>query len=146
MASHEAGEELGYPSMVAAVMAAALVILLSATAGRFLIRNHAVENFVTDWLPFLSLFFELLPDWAREMPWVFGGLALVSIIAVRLLAGALPRMGINLLTVAVLGAIVLLVPVQLVHLPTGPEDWAFVCYVTLTAFLGGAPRTNELNT
>jgi hypothetical protein len=29
------------------------------------------------------------------------------------------------------------------RLPVGTEDWIFVCYLILTAFVGGAPKPYE---
>ncbi len=140
MASREVGEELGYPSLAAALLTAALVLLLSGTVGRFLMERDPVERFIGDWLPGLPLL-EVFPAWAREAPFIFGGIALVAIVAVRLLAGALPGLAIYLLVLAVACAIALLAPPA--RPPAGVEDWVFVCYVILAAFVGGAPKPYE---
>lgn len=137
----KAGQELDYPSVAAAISTAALVILMATTAGQFLVDHRALEGFVKDWLPFMTVFIEMLPDWAREQPFVLGCIAVAAIVTVRLLASSLPRMGIYLLTVAILCALLIVAPAP--HVPESAGDWAFICYVTLAAFLGGAPRSYE---
>jgi len=141
MASREVGDELVYPSLAAAFLTAMLVLLLSGTVGRFLMERDAVELMVRDWLPILPPFLEAFPLWAREAPFIFGGIALLAIVTVRLLAGVLPGVALYLLAVAVACTIALLAP--LTRLPAGVEDWIFVCYVTMAAFVGGAPRAYE---
>ena len=89
MVSREVGEELVYPSLAAACLTAAVVLLLSGTVGRFLMDHDAVERFIRDWLPFLPPFMQALPPWAREAPFIFGGIAVAAIVTVRLLAGRL---------------------------------------------------------
>jgi hypothetical protein len=141
MLSREVGEELVYPSLAAAFLTAALVLLLSATLGRFLMERSAVETFIRDWVPILPPFLEATPQWAREAPVIFGGIALVAIVTVRLLAGTLPAVALYLLAVAAACAVVLVATPT--RLPAGVEDWMFVCYVILTAFVGGAPQPYE---
>lgn len=137
-AQNHVGDELVYPSMAAAIMAAALVTLLGVTIGQVLIDGDVIEVFLRHWLPFLLPFFYLLPDWAREAPWVLAALGAIAVITVRLLAGALPRAGLYILIVGVLCAGLLLgMPM---HAPASANDWAFVGYVVLIAFLGGSPR------
>jgi hypothetical protein len=141
MLSRDVGEELGYPSVPAALLTGALVLLLSGTLGKFLVRQAAVETFVNQWLPFLQPFVEALPDWARELPFIFGGIALTAILTVRLLAGVLPVLALYLLILGVSCGIALLAPPT--RIPTAAEDWIFVCYVILTALVGGAPTPYE---
>jgi hypothetical protein len=141
MASREVGEELVYPSLAAVLLTAMLVLLLSGTLGRFLMEHDAVEAFVRDWVPILPPFFQALPPWAREAPFIFGGIALAVVLAVRLLANVLPGLALYLLAFATGCAVALLAPPT--RLPSGAEDWIFVCYVTLTAFVGGAPKPYE---
>jgi hypothetical protein len=141
MLSREVGEELVYPSLAAALLTAALVLLVSGTLGRFLMERSAVEHFIRDWVPILPPFLEAMPQWAREAPFIFGGIALVAIVTVRLLAGTLPAVALYLLAVAVACAVALVAAPT--GLPAGIEDWAFVCYVILTAFVGGAPKPYE---
>lgn len=141
MVSREVGEELVYPSLAAALLTAALVVLLSGTLGRFLMERSAVEHFIRDWVPILPPFLEAMPRWGREAPFIFGGIALIAIVTVRLLAGTLPAVALYLLSVAVACAVVLVAAPT--GLPAGIEDWAFVCYVILTAFVGGAPKPYE---
>lgn len=141
MVSREVGEELIYPSLAAALLTAAVVILLSSTLGHFLMERDAVEAFIREWLPFLPPFMQALPAWAREAPFIFGGIAVAAIVMVRLLAGILPAVALYLLFVAVACGVALLAPPT--RLPAAAEDWIFVCYVILTAFVGGAPRPYE---
>jgi hypothetical protein len=141
MASREVGEELVYPSLAAAFLTATLVLLLSGTIGRFLMEHNVVEHSVNEWLPFLPPFLEIFPAWAREAPLIFGGIALVAIVTVRLLAGVLPAVALYLLAVAAACALALLAPPT--RLPVDVGDWIFVCYVILTAFMGGAPKPYE---
>ena len=141
MASREVGQELVYPSLAAATLTAALVLLLSATVGRFLMDRDAVERFIREWLPFLPPFMQALPAWAREAPFIFGGIAVTAIVTVRLLAGLLPAVALYLMAVAAACAVVLLAPPT--RLPAAAEDWIFVCYLILTAFVGGAPKPYE---
>lgn len=133
------GAELAYPSMAAGIMAAALVTLLGVTVGQILIDGDVIEVFLREWLPFLLPFFYLLPRWAREAPWIFAALGAGAVIGVRLLADTLPRAAIYILIVGVICAGLLLgMPM---HAPASAEDWAFVGYVVLIAFLGGSPRS-----
>ena len=44
MVSREVGEELVYPSLAAACLTAAVVLLLSGTVGRFLMDHDVVER------------------------------------------------------------------------------------------------------
>jgi hypothetical protein len=141
MASREVGEELAYPSLAAAILTAAVVLLLSGTVGRFLMEHDAVERFIREWLPFLPPFMQALPAWAREAPFIFGGIAAAAIVTVRLLAGHLPGVALYLLAVAVVCAVVLVSPPT--RLPVGADDWIFVTYLILTAFVGGAPKPYE---
>jgi hypothetical protein len=141
MVSREVGEELTYPSLAAALLTAALVLLLSGTVGQFLMERDAVERFIHDWLPILPPFLQAFPPWAREAPFIFGGIAVVAIVTVRLLAGVLPGVAIYLLAVAAACGVALVTPPT--RLPAGAEDWIFVCYVILTAFVGGAPKPYE---
>jgi len=141
MVSREVGEELVYPSLAAACLTAAVVLLLSGTVGRFLMDCDAVERFIREWLPFLPPFMQALPPWAREAPFIFGGIAVAAIVMVRLLAGLLPGVALYLLAVAVVCAVALVAPPT--RLPVGTEDWIFVCYLILTAFVGGAPKPYE---
>lgn len=141
MASREVGEELVYPSLAAAFLTATLVLLLSGTVGQFLMEHNAVEHFMNEWLSFLPPFLDMFPAWAREAPFIFGGIALVAIVTVRLLADVLPELALYLLAAAAACAMALLAPPT--HLPAGVEDWIFVCYVILAAFIGGAPRPYE---
>ncbi len=141
MASRAVGEELVYPSLAAALLTAAFVLLLSGTVGNFLMERDAVERFVRDWLPILPPFLQALPPWAREAPFIFGGIALLAIVTVRLLAGVLPAVALYLLSVAVACAVMLLVPPT--RLPADAEDWVFFSYVVLAAFVGGAPKPYE---
>jgi hypothetical protein len=141
MLSREVGEELVYPSLAAAILTAALVLLLSATLGRFLMERSAVEHFIRDWVPILPPFMEAMPQWAREAPLIFGGIALVAIVTVRLLAGTMPAVALYLLAIAAACAVVLVATPT--RLPADVEDWMFVCYVILTAFVGGAPKPYE---
>jgi hypothetical protein len=62
-------------------------------------------------------------------------------VTVRLLAGTLPAVALYLLAVAMACAVVLVAAPA--GLPAGVEDWAFVCYLILTAFVGGAPKPYE---
>src|ERR1700740_2009596 len=126
MVSREVGEELVYHSLSAAFLTAGLVVLLSGTVGQFLMDRNAVERFIREWLPFLPPFMQALPAWAREAPFIFGGIA-----------GA-PGVALYVLAVAVACAVALVAPPT--RLPTGAEDWIFVCYLILTAFVGGAPK------
>jgi hypothetical protein len=141
MASREVGEELVYPSLAAALLTAMVVILLSGTLGHFLLDHDALEVSVRDWLPILPEFLQALPSWAREAPFIFGGIAVLTIVAVRLLAGVLPGVALYLLAVAAACGIALLAPPT--RLPAGVEDWIFVCYVIMAAFVGGAPKPYE---
>ncbi len=141
MASREVGEELCYPSLAAAILTAALVLLLSGTVGRFLMDHDAVERSIREWLPFLPPFMQALPAWAREAPFIFGGIAVTAIVIVRLLAGLLPAVALYLMAIAVACAVVLLAPPT--RLPVGAEDWIFVSYLIFTAFVGGAPKPYE---
>jgi hypothetical protein len=141
MASREVGEELAYPSLAAAFLTATLVLLLSGTLGQFMMEHNAVEHFVNGSLSFLPPFLDMFPAWAREAPLIFGGIALVAIVTVRLLAGVLPAVALYLLAVAVACALALLAPPT--RLPADIEDWIFVCYVILAAFIGGAPKPYE---
>jgi hypothetical protein len=141
MVSREVGEELVYPTLAAAFLTAAVVLLLSGTVGNFLMERDAVERSLREWLPFLPPFIEALPPWAREAPFIFGGIAVAAIVTVRLLAAVLPAMALYLLAVAVACVLALLAPPT--RLPAGAEDWIFVSYVTLTAFVGGAPKPYE---
>jgi hypothetical protein len=141
MASREVGEELAYPSLAAAFLTATLVLLLSGTLGQFLMEGNAVEHFVNGWLSFLPPFLDMFPAWAREAPLIFGGIALMAIVTVRLLAGILPAVALYLMAVAVACALALLAPPT--RLPADIEDWIFVCYVILAAFIGGAPKPYE---
>ena len=140
MALREVGEEITYPSLAAALLTATLVLLLSGTVGRFLMESGPLEHFIGDWLPGLPLL-EALPEWAREAPFIFGSIALLAIVTVRLLAAALPSVAIYLLALAVTCAIALLTPPT--RPPVGVEDWIFVCYVILAAFVGAAPKPYE---
>src|SRR5262249_23332637 len=141
MASRPVGEELIYPSLPAAITTAALVLLLSTTVGRFLIDHDVVETFARNWLPIFQPFVEILPYWAREAPLILGGVALAVVFAVRFVAERLPGYATHLLAIAaVCGAVILIPPL---HKPSNAEDWAFVCYLILTAFVGGAPRPYE---
>ncbi len=141
MASREVGEELTYPALPAALLTAALVVLLSATVGRFLLERNVVEMFMRDWLWMFQPFVDVLPQWAREAPVIFGTIAVAAIIIVRLLAGVLPPVALYLLLFAIALTVMLIAPPP--RLPSKPEDWIFICYVTLAAFLGGAPRPYE---
>jgi len=141
MVSREVGEELSYPSLAAALLTAALVVLLSATVGNLLMERGAVERFIRDWLPFLPPFLQVFPPWAREAPFIFGGIAVTAIVTVRLLAEVLPAVALFLLALAVACALVLLAPPM--RVPAGTEDWVFVCYVIMAAFVGGAPKPYE---
>jgi hypothetical protein len=141
MVSREVGEELVYPSLAAAFLTAAMVLLLSGTVGRFLMDCDAVERFIREWLPFLPPFMQALPAWAREAPFIFGGIAAAAIVTVRLLAGLLPGVALYLLAVAAACGVALVAPPT--RLPAGAEDWIFVCYLILTAFVGGAPKPYE---
>jgi hypothetical protein len=141
MVSREVGEELVYPSLAAAFLTAVLVLLLSGTAGRFLMERNAVEWFIREWLPILPPFLEAFPAWAREAPFIFGAIAAAAILTARLLAGFLPGIALYLLAVAVACAVALLAPPT--RLPAVPEDWIFICYVTMAAFVGGAPKAYE---
>jgi hypothetical protein len=141
MASREVGEELAYPALPAALLTALFVVLLSSTLGRFLIERSAVEKFIRDWLWMFQPFVDVLPLWAREAPVIFGAIAIAAIISVRLLAGGLPSIALYLMVLGVACAMMLIAPPT--HLPSGPEDWIFVSYVTLSAFIGGAPRPYE---
>ena len=141
MVSRDVGEELVYPTLAAAFLTAAVVLLLSGTLGNFLMERDAVERSLREWLPFLPPFIEALPPWAREAPFIFGGIAVAAIVTVRLLAAVLPAIALYLLAVAVACALALLAPPT--RLPAGAEDWIFVSYVTLTAFVGGAPKPYE---
>jgi len=141
MVSREVGEELVYPSLAAACLTAAVVLLLSGTVGRFLMDHDAVERFIREWLPFLPPFMQALPPWAREAPFIFCGIAVAAIVMVRLLAGLLPGVALYLLAVAVVCAVALVAPPT--RLPVGTEDWIFVCYLILTALVGGAPKPYE---
>src|SRR5258708_1690144 len=51
MLSREVGEELVYPSLAAALLTAALVLLVSGTLGRFLMERSAVEHFIPERIP-----------------------------------------------------------------------------------------------
>jgi hypothetical protein len=138
MASREVGEELAYPSLAAAILTAALVLLLSGTVGKLLMEGNAVERFVREWLPILPPFLEAFPLWAREAPFIFGAIAAAAIVTARGLTGFLPGVALYLLAVAMVCAVVLLAPPT--RVPAGAEDWIFVCYVTMAAFVGGAPK------
>jgi hypothetical protein len=46
-----------------------------------------------------------------------------------------------LLALAVACALALLAPPM--RVPAGAEDWVFVCYVIMAAFVGGAPKPYE---
>jgi hypothetical protein len=141
MVSREVGEELVYPTLAAAFLTAAVVLLLSGTVGNFLMDRDAVERSIREWLPFFPPFLEAFPPWAREAPFIFGGIAVAAIVTVRLLAAVLPAIALYLLAVAVACVLALLAPPT--RLPAGAEDWIFVSYVTLTAFVGGAPKPYE---
>src|SRR5579871_6383952 len=125
MASREVGEELAYPALPAALLTAALVVLLSATVGRFLLERNVVEMFMREWLWMFQPFVDALPQWAREVPVIFGPIAIA----------------LYLLVFAIAFTVLLIEPPP--RLPSKPEDWIFICYVTLAAFLGGAPRPYE---
>ena len=140
MVSREVGEELVYPALPAALLTATLVLLLSDTVGRFLMERDAVERFLHEWLPFFP-FLEAFPPWAREAPFIFGAIALAVILTVRYLAGVLPSIALYLLALAAACGVALLAPPT--RLPAEPQDWIFVCYVTLAAFVGGAPKPYE---
>jgi hypothetical protein len=137
-AQDHVGEELAYPSMAAAIMAAALATLLGATIGEILVDRNVVEVSLREWLPFLLPFFYLLPDWAREAPWVLAALGAVAVVTVRLLAGSLPRAALYLLIVSII-CVGLLLGLQM-RIPASADDWAFIGYVVVIGFLGGAPR------
>lgn len=141
MVSREVGEELVYPTFAAALLAGALVLLLSGTVGNFLMERDPVERFIREWLPFFPPFLEIFPAWAREAPFIFGGIALFAIVTVRLLAGVLPGVALYLLVVTVACGIALLTPPT--RMPGDADDWIFVCYVILAAFVGGAPKPYE---
>ena len=141
MLSRDIGEELGYPSLPAALLTGTLVLLLSGTLGKFLVEQAAVETFVNQWLPFLQPFIDALPEWSRELPFIFGGIALTAIVTVRLLAGVLPILALYLFILGVSCGVALLAPPT--RFPTAAEDWFFVCYVILTALVGGAPTPYE---
>jgi hypothetical protein len=141
MVSRDVGEELVYPTLAAALLTAALVLLLSGTVGHFLMERDAVERFINDWLPFLPPFLQAFPPWAREAPFIFGGIAVTVIVTVRLLAGALPGIALYLLFMAVACGVALLAPPT--RVPADVEDWMFVSYVILAAFVGGAPKPYE---
>jgi hypothetical protein len=141
MASKPVGEELAYPSLPAAITTAALVLLVSTTAGRFLIQRDVVETATRDWLPFFQPFVEILPNWAREAPLILGSVALIVIFTVRFLAERLPSIATYMLALGTICAAAVLIPP--LHRPSSAEDWAFVCYVILAAFVGGAPRPYE---
>lgn len=141
MASREVGEELVYPSLAAALLTAILVLLLSGTVGKFLMERNAVERFIREWLPILPPFLQAFPPWAREAPFIFGGIGAAAIVTARLLAGFLPGIALYLLAVAVACAVALVAPPT--RLPAGAEDWIFVCYVIMAAFVGGAPKAYE---
>lgn len=141
MTSKEVGEELVYPSVAAALLAAALVLLLSDTVGQYLMDRNAVERFIREWLPIFPPFMQALPRWAREAPLIFGGIAVAVILTVRSLAAVLPGIAVLLLAVAVVCAVALVAPPT--RMPAGAEDWIFVCYVILTAFVAGAPKPYE---
>jgi hypothetical protein len=141
MLSREVGEELVYPSLAAAFLTAALVLLLSGTVGQFLMDRNAVERFIREWMPILPPFMQALPAWAREAPFIFGGIAVAAIVTVRLFAGVLPGVALYLLALAVACAMALVAPPT--RLPAGAEDWIFICYVMLAAFVGGAPKPYE---
>ena len=66
---------------------------------------------------------------------------MAAIVTVRLLAAVLPAIALYLLAVAVACALALLAPPT--RLPAGAEDWIFVSYRDLTAFVGGAPKPYE---
>ena len=117
------------------------MLLLSGTVGQFLMDHDAVERFIREWLPFLPPFMQALPAWAREAPFIFGGIAVAAIVTVRLLAGVLPSVALYLLAVAVACAVALVAPPT--RWPAGAEDWIFVSYLILTAFVGGAPKPCE---
>lgn len=137
MLSRDVGEELQYPSLPAALLTGTLVLLLSGTLGKFLVEHTPIESLINEWAPFLQPFIDALPDWARELPFIFGGIAVTAIVAVRLLARVLPSLGLYLLVFAAACAVALLTPPS--RLPAAAEDWIFVCYVVLSAFVGGAP-------
>jgi hypothetical protein len=63
------------------------------------------------------------------------------IVTVRLLAGALPGIALYLLFMAVACGVALLAPPT--RVPADVEDWMFVSYVILAAFVGGAPKPYE---
>jgi hypothetical protein len=141
MLSRDVGEELEYPSLPAALLTGTLVLLLSGTVGKFLLERNAVESLINQWTPFLQPFINALPEWARELPFIFGGIAVTAIVAVRLLAGVLPSLGLYLLVLAAACGAALLTPPT--RFPAAAEDWIFVCYVILSAFIGGAPTPYE---
>ncbi len=141
MASREVGEELAYPALPAALLTAALVVLLSATVGRFLLERNVVEMFMREWLWMFQPFVDALPQWAREVPVIFGAIAIAAILIVLLAASVLPAIALYLLVFAIAFTVLLIEPPP--RLPSKPEDWIFICYVTLAAFLGGAPRPYE---
>ena len=141
MVSRAVGAELIYPSLPAAITTAALVILLSTTIGRFLIEYDVVEKVARDWLPFFQPFVEALPAWAREAPLILGCVALLVILTVRFLAERLPGFATYLLAFATVGGAFMLIPP--LHKPSSAQDWAFVCYVILVAFVGGLPHPYE---
>jgi hypothetical protein len=140
MVSREVGEELVYPSLPAALLTATLVLLLSGTAGRFLMEHDAVERFIREWLPFFP-FLQAFPPWAREAPFIFSAIAVAAILTVRYLAGVMPAIALYLFAVAVACGVALLAPPT--RLPADSQDWIFVCYVILAAFVGGAPKPYE---
>ncbi len=136
-AENNMGAELAYPSMAAAIMAAALATLLGVTIGQVLIDRNVIEIFLREWLPPFLPFFYLLPHWAREAPWVLAAIGAIAVITVRLLAGYLPRTALYILIVGVVCTGLLLgMPMRA---PASANDWAFVSYVILIAFLGGSP-------
>ena len=141
MASREVGEELAYPALPAALLTAVLVVLLSATLGRFLLERNVVEMFMREWLWMFQPFVDALPQWAREVPVIFGAIAVAAILIVRLAASVLPTVALYLLVFAIACVVMLIAPPP--RLPSQPQDWIFICYVTLSAFIGGAPRPYE---
>lgn len=140
-ARQQVGTEIGYPSMAAAIMGAALIAALGVTVGTFLISRDVVEVFLRQWLPFLLPFFDVLPGWALEAPWVLGALGIATVVAVRLLAGWLPPAALYLLSAAIICTGVLFGPP--IREPATRSDWAFVSYVIVIALLGAAPPRND---
>jgi len=98
-------EELVYPSLAAALLTAALVLLL---AGRWddSDERSAVEYFIRELGAILPPFLEAMPQWAREAPVIFGGIAL-SIVTVGCWRAPCQLWRFNLLAVAMACAVVL---------------------------------------